>query len=64
MILSNSRDSWKFDSAIRSTGLLIDYPGAAAAYSLRQFEAYTGSAIGVESHNGSPEYNIGFGDGN
>jgi hypothetical protein len=50
---------------IPPTGLLIDYPGAAAAYSLRQLRSnYTGSAIGVRiDTTGQPEYNIGFVDG-
>jgi hypothetical protein len=47
------------------TGLLDDYPNAAAAYSLRRLSgAYGGSAIGVRiDTTGQPEYNIGFVDG-
>lgn len=44
------------------TGLLDDYPNAAAAYSLRKLRsAYTGDAIRVRiDTTGNPEYNIGF----
>jgi hypothetical protein len=47
---------------IPPTGLLIDYPNAAAAYSLRQLRSnYTGSAIRVRRSVGSPaEKDIGF----
>lgn len=50
---------------VQATGLLAEYPGAAAAYSLRQLTtAYTGSAIRVRiDTTGQPEYNIGFVDG-
>jgi hypothetical protein len=46
-------------------GLLDEYSGAAAAYSLRKLRAaYTGSAIGVRIDTAEqPEYNIGFVDG-
>tara|TARA_S200002703_G_scaffold158940_1_gene170714 strand:+ start:1213 stop:2166 length:954 start_codon:yes stop_codon:yes gene_type:complete len=44
------------------TGLLDDYSGAAAAYSLRLLSStYTGDAIRVRiDTTGQPEYNIGF----
>lgn len=47
---------------LQASGLLIDYPGAAAAYSLRLLRTnYTGSAIKVRvDTTGQPEYNIGF----
>ena len=46
------------------TGLLVDYPGAAAAYSLRLLDTdYTGSAIRVRRASDNAEQNIGF-DGN
>lgn len=50
---------------LQATGLLIEYPGAAAAYSLRLLRStYTGSAIRVRiDTTGQPEYNIGFVDG-
>lgn len=48
------------------TGLLDDYAGAAAAYSLRKLRAaYTGSAIRVRRSNDNAEQDIGFdGSGN
>jgi hypothetical protein len=46
------------------TGLLDDYPGAAAAYSLRLLDSdYTGSAIRVRRASDNTEQDIGF-DGN
>jgi hypothetical protein len=46
------------------TGLLDDYPGAAAAYSLRLLDStYTGSAIRVRRASDNAEQDIGF-DGN
>lgn len=50
---------------IPPTGILIDYPGASAAYSLRLLRTtYTGNAIRVRiDTTGQPEYNIGFVDG-
>jgi hypothetical protein len=45
---------------VQATGLLAEYPGAAAAYSLRQLNtAYTGSAIKVRRTN-NDELDIGF----
>jgi len=45
---------------VQATGLLAEYPGAAAAYSLRQLTTvYTGSAIRVRRTN-LDEINIGF----
>lgn len=45
-------------------GLLVDYPGAAAAYSLRLLDTdYTGSAIRVRRASDNAEQDIGF-DGN
>jgi hypothetical protein len=46
--------------------LLDDYPGAAAAYSVRKLRsAYTGSAVRVRRSNDNTEQDIGFdGDGN
>lgn len=47
-----------------ATGLLVDYPGAAAAYSLRLLDTdYTGSAIRVRRASDNTEQDIGF-DGN
>ena len=46
---------------VQATGLLAQYPGAAAAYSLRQLTtAYTGSAIRVRRASDNTEQNIGF----
>jgi hypothetical protein len=46
---------------VQATGLLAEYPGAAAAYSLRQLTtAYTGSAIRVRRASDNTEQNIGF----
>ena len=46
------------------SGLLADYPGAAAAYSLRLLDTnYTGSAIRVRRASDNAEQDIGF-DGN
>lgn len=46
---------------LQASGLLIDYPGAAAAYSLRLLRTnYTGSAIRVRRANDNTEENIGF----
>lgn len=46
------------------TGLLDDYPNAAAAYSLRKLRsAYTGSAIRVRRASDNTEQDIGFVDG-
>ena len=43
------------------TGLLDDYPGAAAAYSLRRLDTtYTGSAIRVRRASDNAEQDIGF----
>lgn len=44
-----------------ATGLLVDYPGAAAAYSLRLLDTdYTGSAIRVRRASDNTEQDIGF----
>jgi len=46
------------------TGLLDEYPNAAAAYSLRQLKSGITNAIRVRiDTTGQPEYNIGFVDG-
>jgi hypothetical protein len=46
------------------SGLLVDYPGAAAAYSLRLLDTdYTGSAVRVRRASDNAEQDIGF-DGN
>jgi hypothetical protein len=46
------------------SGLLADYPGAAAAYSLRLLDTdYTGSAVRVRRASDNAEQDIGF-DGN
>ena len=43
------------------TGLLVDYPGAAAAYSLRLLDTdYTGSAVRVRRASDNAEQDIGF----
>jgi hypothetical protein len=45
------------------TGLLDDYPGAAAAYSMRLLDStYTGSAIRVRRASDNAEQDIGFDD--
>jgi len=45
------------------SGLLDDYPGAAAAYSLRLLDStYTGSAIRVRRESDNAEQDIGFDD--
>lgn len=46
---------------LQASGLLIDYPGAAAAYSLRLLRTnYTGSAIRVRRASDNTEQDIGF----
>lgn len=46
---------------LQATGLLIEYPGAAAAYSLRLLRStYTGSAIRVRRSSDNTEQDIGF----
>mgnify|MGYP005988075933 CR=1 FL=1 len=46
------------------TGLLADYPGAAAAYSLRLLDTdYTGSAVRVRRASDNAEQDIGFTSG-
>jgi hypothetical protein len=46
---------------LKSPGLLDDYPGAAAAYSLRKLDKdYTGSAIRVRRASDNSEQDIGF----
>jgi hypothetical protein len=46
---------------LQASGLLIDYPGSAAAYSLRLLRTnYTGSAIRVRRASDNTEQNIGF----
>jgi hypothetical protein len=46
---------------VQATGLLAEYPGAAAAYSLRQLTtAYTGSAIEVRRASDNSTQDIGF----
>jgi hypothetical protein len=46
---------------VQATGLLAEYPGAAATYSLRQLTtAYTGSAIRVRRASDNTEQDIGF----
>jgi hypothetical protein len=51
--------TWEDTSAF--TGLLDDYPGAAAAYSLRLLDTtYTGSAIRVRRASDNAEQDIGF----
>jgi hypothetical protein len=46
---------------VQATGLLIEYPGAAAAYSLRLLRStYTGSAIRVRRASDNTEQDIGF----
>ena len=53
--------TWEDTSA--GSGLLIDYPGAAAAYSLRLLDStYTGSAIRVRRASDNAEQDIGFDD--
>ena len=48
-------------SILQASGLLDEYPGAAAAYSLRLLRAgYTGSAIRVRRASDNAEQNIGF----
>jgi hypothetical protein len=48
-------------SILQASGLLIDYPGSAAAYSLRLLRTnYTGSAIRVRRASDNTEQNIGF----
>lgn len=46
---------------VQATGLLIEYPGAAAAYSLRLLRStYTGDAIRVRRSSDNTEQDIGF----
>jgi len=53
-------DSYRFAGAAPANLLLDDYPGAAAAYSLRKLDKdYTGSAIRIRTAGGS-ETDIGF----
>lgn len=53
-------DSYRFAQAAPVNLLLDDYPGAAAAYSLRKLDKdYTGSAIRIRTAGGS-ETDIGF----
>jgi hypothetical protein len=50
-----------WEDASGFTGLLDDYPGAAAAYSLRLLDStYTGSAIRVRRASDNAEQDIGF----
>lgn len=50
-----------WEDAAGFTGLLDDYPGAAAAYSLRLLDkTYTGSAIRVRRASDNAEQDIGF----
>ena len=54
-------NSFTFGAAPAATLLLDDYPGAAAAYSLRLLRtAYTGNCIEVRRSNDNTTSNIGF----
>lgn len=62
---SSYGNSFSGDTALASgggfTGLLNEYPGAAAAYSLRQLSSsYTSSAIRVRRSSDNSEQDIGF----
>lgn len=63
---SGSQNNFTFlishdETSLTFTGLLDDYPGAAAAYSLRKLDKdYTGDAIRVRRASDNTEQDIGF----